>query len=302
MSDLLEIKNLILYVTGQDPIEINDFHIISGENVFIIGKNGSGKSTILKYLFSPIKEDYYATHNSNASAVLTSKKTYKDKIISIDLLNRQKFENCTSYLSFVYIEQEESFVSLDSVIVSILNPTIVALNETRNFPFSSIDFQEKVKHYEIKARHYAIKYLKDVYQYHKKYKEAKKNHANQIELDDLAFKILSKKKTRECSGGQKKMISLLSGFLRAEALQVDLVVFDEPLNHLDRQNKIAINELINEVRTKSESLSFLIVSHLMFFDLINLENSFQYKVEQKIREKISYEKKEFFKLFKKSID
>lgn len=292
MSDLLRIKNLILSVDGQDPITINDFHMARGENVFIVGKNGIGKSTILKYLFSPNKEDYYATRNDDAYAVLTSEKMYKKNIESINLLDRQKFEKSNSYLSFVYIEQEESFVSLDSVIISILNPTRVALRETRDFFVSSID-------YEKKTREYAIKYLKDIYQYDNKYKEAKKTNKNQEELDDLAFKILSKKKTRECSGGQKKMISLLSGFLRAEALQVDLIVLDEPLNHLDRQNKIAINELINEARSRSESLSFLIVSHLMFFDLINLENSFQYKVEQKIKEEIPEDKKEFYNLFRR---
>lgn len=268
MEDLLRIHNLKLSVDGDEIININDFRLSRGQYVFILGKNGSGKSTILKKLFSPDKNDDYATLNYQDEAIATLN---ENSSMPVNLIQKEVHNDLYSYKSFVYIGQEETYVSPDSVLDSIVIPTKIALKHVQHIHRSKIDFEEK-------AIELAMIYLKDIYSYDHHYRIAKKNNSSPQELEKIALKILRKKRTAECSGGQKKMISLLSGILRAEALEVDLIVMDEPLNHLDQSNKRMINKLLLELLEKFIDLSILICSHLLVFDFIKDPRCHQYKI------------------------
>ena len=59
MSSVIKAQNLVLSYKENDPIIKNvDFEIKSNEFVFITGKSGSGKSTIIKSIYGALKPEF----------------------------------------------------------------------------------------------------------------------------------------------------------------------------------------------------------------------------------------------------
>ncbi len=74
--------------------------------------------------------------------------------------------------------------------------------------------------------------------------------------DDLSDEYLSKK-WNEASGGEKQKALILTKL----TTNVRVLILDEPLNHLDKQNKSIVLKVLAKISQKNEDLVMIIVSH-----------------------------------------
>jgi ABC-type multidrug transport system ATPase subunit len=72
-----------------------------------------------------------------------------------------------------------------------------------------------------------------------------------------------KKKIGSLSEGQKKIISIISGFMRAQYMKI--LIVDEPLNHLDSGNIKKTIDLFTEFHSIFPELAIIITTHCQAF-------------------------------------
>lgn len=94
-------------------------------------------------------------------------------------------------------------------------------------------------------------------------------HGSDIELDEdkldyllekFGIEHLKKKRIRnQVSGGEGKIISLITRILKLPAS--DILLLDEPLNHLSFQNSKVFNEIMLEEIQAKPNLAIIMVSH-----------------------------------------
>lgn len=277
MNDtILSVKNYKLYSKENGltlMLDIPDLQVKAGSAVFLTGDNGAGKSSFIKSLFSPYREDEYYEIDGASDVKLFSRSG-----CTLDLNGAAKIGYREYEQSIVYIGQEENFGTFDGIIASLRLPAAVAL---RHLYGGKEDYADKTAMLDRLVKTYALRFFEDVYRYEKKFKAAKAKGGNSAE--EAAFHILKKKKSRDCSGGQKKLISILSGLIRLQVLGCDVLVMDEPLNHLDHKNKRAVSDLISEIKEQraDHPLTLIIISHCMVFDFIGEPTSFEYEIVNK---------------------
>jgi ABC-type multidrug transport system ATPase subunit len=77
------------------------------------------------------------------------------------------------------------------------------------------------------------------------------------------MKDIIKSKTKNLSEGQRKIISLLSGFMRSQYMKI--LIADEPLNHLDSSNIKKTIDLFTKFRSDFPELAVIITTHCQAF-------------------------------------
>jgi len=82
-------------------------------------------------------------------------------------------------------------------------------------------------------------------------------------FSDLNYENLLKRKISSLSEGQKKLVSILTGFMRAQ--YVSLLIADEPLNHLDSSNMKNVINLFDQIKAKFPELTVIITTHCQAF-------------------------------------
>lgn len=272
-ENCLELKNLKLTVENNLLLQVDEFYLKRGDITFVTGENGSGKSTLLKALFSVLKEDGY--YSCEGEAQLNSSRGFTLNVLRN---SGEELSSDNAQLSLVYISQDEYFGRFDSVVNALYLPTETALQRLSGL-MSADEKRKKYSEAKGLCEEYAIKYFADLYKYDKKYKEARDS-----EKDRIVLNILRKKKARDCSGGQKKMLSVLSRLIKCVVMNVDLLVLDEPLNHLDHKNKQVINNILCDILTQKPLLSAIIVSHCLVFDFIADERCKQYYIDPRSKQ------------------
>lgn len=279
----LVFNNISLKLNNRDDIndkpflEIEKLELNKGDSLFILGKNGSGKSTLLKTFFSPIKSDKYANidYSNNPSLHIFSDYNF----LSYEGQN----DSTQIFKHYVYISQEENFVRNASVWQVLIEPSLVGLGAEFDYNVSYFDINEL-------AYYYCKNYLMEIY-IHDNDKKIKKP-VNDLEEEDI-IKYFKKKKVNQCSGGEKKLISLIQGFIKAELFNIPLIVLDEPLNFLDPSNLDKVVEILSQLKDKY-GFTYLIISHLLIFDFINDDSTVQYYISderklKKIKKKIIHD-------------
>ena len=189
----------------------------------------------------------------------------------MQLNNQKKIDINQSSQSIVYISQDESFGRYDSIYKSLALQADTALDNL------GLKTQEMTKILEELLETYSLTFFDDIYKYDKKYK----NELDIRKKKDIALKILKRKKAIDCSGGQRKIISILSGLIKALVINVDIIVLDEPLNHLDHKNKLNIVNMLTDIRKEKETndkITMIIISHCLVFPFINDNDCTQYKI------------------------
>ncbi len=233
---LLETKTNIYY--GNFDIELDDFVIIKGNN-------GSGKSTFLK-IFAPTKAISYCGH-------VRGSMFYRDGELAQKDIFAGGYDRSKLLRTVVNITQEEKFPSWASAMSAILQPTLVAINEDKGF--TAAEKNEKIK----AARALAEYYFRDVLQ-----------ASNSFTCGYLAFKY---KKATSFSGGQQKMLNLISGIIKAEIMGAKLILMDEPLNNLDAKNKALFSAMIEKMRKSRREagnpIAIMAITHCQIFEGIN---------------------------------
>jgi len=77
------------------------------------------------------------------------------------------------------------------------------------------------------------------------------------------MKDILKRKTKQLSEGQRKIISLLSGFIRSQYMKI--LIADEPLNHLDGGNIKKTIDLFTKFHSDFPELAIIITTHCQAF-------------------------------------
>lgn len=255
-------------------IQIPSLYIKQGDIIFILGANGSGKSSILRSLFSfDLEGKNYIEVGEKSKAIVSS-----DKGFELDLMAR-KYSIIEMHQAIAYQGQNDVFNSHDNIIMAIASHAQAALMENRKL-LKRNEYNEKYNLVNRKAEELAMKYLDDLYKYEKKYYKAEDK-----DKQSIALKILKKRLANQCSFGQQKMISILADYLKADIMESDLLVMDEPLNHLDAKNKKEVVELlsdyINERKAREHPLTLIIISHCLIFPFIEWDNCYQYQIIDK---------------------
>ncbi len=224
---MLNIHNLSIAFQGEFLFEDITFKLSPGDRIGLIGKNGAGKSTMLKILAKELEPD--------------SGQIAADKNLSIGFLKQD--------IDFVYgrtvlEESYEAFVKIKELEAQLerINTQLVERNdyESESYHQLMVDLNEVQHQYEINGGY---------------------NYQGETEkiLQGLGFQREDfNKLTDTFSGGWRMRIELAKLLLQNN----DVLLLDEPTNHLDIESIIWLEGFL-----KSYSGVVVIVSHdKMFLD------------------------------------
>ena len=71
---LFEVKNGTLSLSGAEILSHFDFRMVDGEKIGIVGRNGSGKTTFLRFMMGEIDLDY---NDDNTKGELAKSRDFK---------------------------------------------------------------------------------------------------------------------------------------------------------------------------------------------------------------------------------
>lgn len=280
MSSLVSLKEYEIVDKSLNSVivGIESFDINKGDIVFILGDNGSGKSTFIKSLFSvgDDKQVYYSVKSERAIANLKNGKV-------MDLIGKSEIDLGDYHLFVSCLDQNDSFCFYDSITSALRRQSIIVLDDMRKKKkINKDEYLSIKKNIDNKVKEYSLRFLK-------------KDFGKKIQDNEEKFlKYLKKKRVKQCSYGQQKLISLLATLIKTVCLNCELLVMDEPLNHLDSYNKIIVKDLLNEIiserKDNNDELTLIMISHCLVFDFINSDNCYQYEIKDnklvKLKEKI----------------
>lgn len=96
--------------------------------------------------------------------------------------------------------------------------------------------------------------------------------SNYLKCDSYDDGKLNQKRLRVCSGGQKRMVSILRAFSRNNA---NLYILDEPINNLDSKHARILNNFLIDLKKRKSPPGILIVTHCHMFQ--NVDRAYQLK-------------------------
>ena len=226
---MLNVHNLSISFQGDDLFKDISYRIGSGDRIGLIGKNGAGKSTMLKILSEEMEPD--------------TGEVASDKDLKIGFLRQDiDFEEGRTVLEETY----EAFVDIkiiENKIENISDELSKSKNtESKEYYQLMVDLQDLQDKFEIIGG----------YSYEGKTEKI---------LTGLGFKSSEfNKQTSALSGGWRMRIELAKLLLQDN----DVLLLDEPTNHLDIDSIIWFESFL-----KNYSGAVLIVSHdKMFLDNI----------------------------------
>ncbi|MCR8668908.1 ABC-F family ATP-binding cassette domain-containing protein [Aestuariibaculum sp. M13] len=224
---MLNIHNLSISFQGEYLFEDITFKLVGGDRVGLIGKNGAGKSTMLKILARELEPD---------TGQIASDKDLKIGFLKQDIdfiLGRTVLEE--SYQAFTEIKELEA--QMEQVNAELAERTDY---ESDAYHQLMVDINDLQHQYEILGGY---------------------NYQGETEkiLQGLGFKREDfNKLTDTFSGGWRMRIELAKLLLQSN----DILLLDEPTNHLDIESIIWLEGFL-----KSYSGAVAIVSHdKMFLD------------------------------------
>ena len=229
----------ISYVNSnnEERIIVKDgsFKVNSGEIVLIIGENGSGKSSIFRSIVGDIEQN------------LTS----SIKLFFKNLFNKKKVKYVHSKEMCFLGEKVDSEQKLDNLKRSIgfskQEDDIDSFYERKVWNYV-LDYASHSKDYSLLSTKELEKEVQEVYDglYCEKYCDGK----------------LKKMRLKKCSGGEKKIVSILSALSRKKS---KLFIFDEPINNLDAFHARKLNNYLVDLKNQKDAPGILIITHCPMF-------------------------------------
>ena len=245
---VVKVKDLVVGVKDDETsgqyrftIDYGTFDINLGDFILIKGRNGCGKSTFLK-LFHRQSGGYFDVTDGS---VTFCGENFPDRSIDKDTkysIDEQTRLNC----NISFIGQEEEFVSSASAYAVIYDACRAALSYDKSTTVA--ERRQKLQEVDKLISEYYEKYLA-------------------VSFQCKNYKTFKNKNVRKWSGGQKKMINVLAGIIKAKICGLKLVVMDEPLNNLDGRNKFILNRLVADLR--KQDVAILAITHCQIFDGVN---------------------------------
>ncbi len=221
-----------------------------GDFILLKGKNGSGKSTFLKYLNNNFYEGSYSSCDGKIE--------YFDENQKIETTGSDLNSDQMAYMRrrIVEIKQMDESESWISAYASIYDQTNYALQKM----FSQEETEERRTH--------LIELIQEFFEgYHL-------DNGDSLALRDvlggISEKDFKRKKLKSYSGGQQKMVQIIAGFIKAIIIDSPLMIIDEPANNLDGKNKYYLNQLFKFLRKENKNLCIVMISHCHVFDDINV--------------------------------
>jgi len=193
----IKINNASFGYNGEDLLEKFSFEVNTGEKIAIIGRNGSGKTTILKMLTGEIE----LHQPDNVSPVFV-------KIGSpvIGSLKQMTFDNENQSLLEELLKCYQNIIDIENKLTELQQKLETDYSDKLVSQFSKLhDEFERLDGYSYKSELSSV-------------------------LASFGFSETDKqKKLSEFSGGQKTKIA----FIKLVLSKPDLLLLDEPTNHLD---------------------------------------------------------------------
>ena len=247
---LYEVKNGSLSLNGNNILSHIDFRLVDNEKIGIVGRNGSGKTTFLRFLNDEIGLDYnddntigevvksndFKIGYMKQSSTINDIETSSEKIILYDFLleSFKELIDIKNKIDEIIIKLEDTNLT-DNEINTYSNRLNSLMDEFNNKDGNNIE-----KELNIGIKKFGFK------------------------EEDL------KKYTSEFSGGEYSKLNLLKLLLS----KPNVLVLDEPTNHLDVDAIIWMEDYLKKYRS-----NIILVSHdRMFLD--NVCNII-YEVENK---------------------
>lgn len=177
----------------------------------------------------------------------TGKSTFFRALIGFSGLNEDRYASLCS---------KEGFINLGNIVENTNEKVIfIPQDEYLTLPFRTVEdvlaegfaFMPKIK------MAYVEKWIET-------YKPFKKT--------ELSEKFL-KSRISKLSGGQKKYLQLIQSLERCDSPKVELIIIDEPVNHLDAEHIAMFSNLLLNIKGKNPHIAFLISSHCHAFPFIN---------------------------------
>ena len=235
-------------------IQYDDFAIYEGDFVLVHGKNGAGKSTFFNLFqnsmfnyFSKSQGELYYYEDGKAVKVFSCSEREKEHL-------RRKI---------VIIDQKDDYEKYDSGYDVLVNKSKTAIKNE----FDKNKEAQKSLLCKMKSRAEELfnEYLKDDF--------------------CCDFKEFKFRRVSSWSGGQIKMIHILSGVLKAELMGARLLLMDEPLNNLDKEYKLKVNELLKGLM--AGKIAIMVITHCHVFEGINKGMTYVKETDKSYKAKIS---------------
>lgn len=244
MEEVLKSLNAVIDVHGT-PVRFENLDIRGGDFVLIKGRNGYGKSSFLKML---VGRDVAVrlTRGDISFPYL-----FQDKGMAHFSDNEKaKLRN-----SIAYVPQDDDFLPTYSIFSAIYT----GLKQT-------VDFSSTIPHNQKAQKKKECK--KMVEEYLKKFYEI---GLFQDGGHNSIFKSPKLRSIYSCSGGQRKMCQIVNAIIQAKVLGSKLILMDEPLNNLDKNNKKILNNEIRDLLKMENPPAIMMVTHCHIFFGVNKE-------------------------------
>ena len=249
---VLSVRNIDIKINGERKVASETgFEVRSGDVVLLSGKNGCGKSTVIKMIMDDLDSGIKATADIGHDS-------YGDIMQSREA--RKRFNQSTCYVP--QADEFEASHLLDCCLTSLIS--IPAIHEPVRY---ILDFVTKHRFYTVcysDAEHIKLGIRDD---YSRRLLAKCGIDPTEATQEDIKAALFLAKNPERMSGGQKKIANILSALVRCE--YSDLLIIDEPLNALDYDNVRLFSNIINRIHLEQPNVGIIIVTHCRAMPCLN---------------------------------
>ncbi len=233
---ILQIKNLSIYIDDRIVLDSINLDVKKGSTTLLLGKNGAGKSTILKsvigFRFSKFFGDIFFENEKISDLKINE---IANRGVFLQFQNPPEIEG-VGFLKFLKTAYDE------------------------NFEFEKKRFEILVKNKKILTNR--LDEEKTRFKKFLNITEFKKFCIEEIKRFDLPIDFFGRSLNEGFSGGEKKVSELIQMII----LRPKFVMMDEPDSGLDVDMRKKFLSVLRKMKKEFDT-TFLIVSHYMDFSL-----------------------------------
>lgn len=253
---ILKLENLNICIGERKLIDDSSLVINPGDAILLSGKNGSGKSTIIKLLMNDLLD--YSSITGFGQII------WNQTIDLSESNNRHNFNVRTCYIP------QEDYFEADTIFECCIN-TLLPFKTIENKAKYIFDFVKRERIYNsIFANEHGFKFTRKG----KLILQKAGIPIKQANIEDKKVAQYLGMNPMQMSGGQKKIANILCNIVKVDFCE--LCIIDEPLNALDFENVRMFSNFLTSLSQNNKKLAFLIVSHCRCLPIINKV----YKIEK----------------------